>query len=218
MDGSTAEGLLEQAGAKSVAVDEEFYRVKRNFNENLKIWFHQNRFNVLGAVSAVTQAVIIATVVIPGETFDDTPRQLEDISLTEFVVERPATSADPVPEGEIKETNDLNKPTNEPDPRISGAVNPAFAGASLPIDLTTHIKPEYTDAARQAGIEGRAYVQVVIADTGEVLQVRNKGKKLGFGLEASIRRAYRRKRFKPSRLQGKPITVKLVYPVRFKLN
>jgi protein TonB len=61
-------------------------------------------------------------------------------------------------------------------------------------------------------------LEIVIADSGEVLQVRSVGKKFGFGLEEQAIRVYRTKKFSPSILDGKAITVKVLVPIRFTLN
>ncbi|PKA10307.1 energy transducer TonB, partial [Leptospira meyeri] len=44
------------------------------------------------------------------------------------------------------------------------------------------------------------------------------GKQLGGGLEEEAIKVYRRKRFSPSILEGKAITVKVLVPIRFTLN
>ena len=104
------------------------------------------------------------------------------------------------------------------DPRIAGAEDAAISGATAPIDLTPSIRPEYTDQARAEGITGTLTLEIIIADSGEVLQARSVGKKLGFGLEEQAVSTYRRKRFAPSILEGKAITVKVLVPIRFSLN
>lgn len=61
-------------------------------------------------------------------------------------------------------------------------------------------------------------LEVIIGNTGEVLRVRSVGKQLGGGLEEEAIKVYRRKRFSPSILEGKAITVKVLVPIRFTLN
>ena len=101
---------------------------------------------------------------------------------------------------------------------MAGASDPIVSGATSPIDLSPNVRPEYTDEAKAQGITGTMTLEVVIANTGEVLRVRSVGKTLGSGLEQAAIATYRKKRFSPSILEGKPITVKVLVPIRFTLN
>lgn len=108
---------------------------------------------------------------------------------------------------------------NKEDPRIATAVNAAVGGATMPVDLSPEVRPQYTAEARNAGIEGAVTLEIVIAEDGKVLRARPVGKKLGLGLDEAAARTYRAKRFKPSiGPQGKPIVVKYYERVRFVLN
>lgn len=97
-----------------------------------------------------------------------------------------------------------------PDPRIIGATDP--------IDLSPNIKPKLTSEAKENEVEGTLTLEIIIADTGNVLQVRSVGRKLGFGLEERAIKVYKAKKFYPAFLNGKPVKVKTIVQVRFKLE
>lgn len=101
----------------------------------------------------------------------------------------------------------------------AGAVNPGTGAASPPVDLTPQITPQYTAAARNAGIEGTIVLEIVLSEKGKVLRARPVGKRLGHGLEGAAIAAFKAKEFKPSvsHATGKPILVKFYQPVRFVL-
>lgn len=104
------------------------------------------------------------------------------------------------------------------DPRIASAVNPVVGGATNPVDLNPEVIPQYTPAARAAGIEGAVTLELVIAEDGKVLRAKPVGKKLGMGLDEAASATYRKKRFKPSiGPAGKAIVVKFYYRVKFSL-
>ena len=108
---------------------------------------------------------------------------------------------------------------NQEDPRIASAVNAAVGGATMPVDLSPEIRPQYTAAARNAGIEGAVTLEIVISEDGKVLRAKPVGKKLGLGLDEAAAATYKAKRFKPSvGPAGKPIVVKYYERVKFMLN
>ncbi|MCC6274882.1 MAG: energy transducer TonB [Leptospiraceae bacterium] len=108
-------------------------------------------------------------------------------------------------------------PNATEDPRISGAVDPVIGNATAPVDMNPEIVPEYTADARSAGIEGTVTLEIVVSDDGKVLRVRSVGRKLGYGLEDSAIYSFKKKKYVPSKADGKPITVKFYQPVRFSL-
>ena len=89
--------------------------------------------------------------------------------------------------------------------------------ATVPVDLSPHIKPQYTEYAHKNKIEGTVVLELIISDDGKVLRVRI-AKGIDKGLNESAKKCYMKKKFKPSTLNGKRITVKLFQPVKFKLN
>ncbi|MCB1178148.1 MAG: energy transducer TonB, partial [Leptospiraceae bacterium] len=148
----------------------------------------------------------------------DLDHLVDEVAFIDNVQIQESSDADAPPDDGDIELTDKKKVQVEQDPRISGAQDAAIVGATAPIDLNPGLKPEYPDSARAEGITGTITLEVVIAETGEVLQVRSVGKKLGGGLEQSAISTYRKKKFSPSILDGKAITVKVLVPVRFTLN
>ncbi|GBF51198.1 TonB-like protein [Leptospira ryugenii] len=136
---------------------------------------------------------------------------IDNVQITEPVSESKPTDGD-------FDLTDKEKEEKKEDPRVAGASDPIVSGATSPVDLTPNVRPEYTDEAKSQGITGTLTLEVVIADTGEVLRVRSVGKTLGAGLEQAAIATYKRKRFSPSILEGKAITVKVLVPIRFTLN
>jgi TonB family protein len=59
-------------------------------------------------------------------------------------------------------------------------------------------KPEYTQAAIEAGLEGSAIVEVLVEETGKVLEAELK-KRIGFGMDERILTSAKGARFKPRR-------------------
>lgn len=79
------------------------------------------------------------------------------------------------------------------------------------------VKPDYTDAARQARVAGTVVVEAIIDTNGNVQDVRViKGLPLGLGEEAE--KAVKRWKFKPGTLNGQPVAVIFNLTVSFTLN
>ena len=176
----------------------------------------RNRLNVGLTISTVLQLLVLFFWYTPDlkfnslDKFVDEVAFVDSVSITENVADTPT-------DGDVELADQLKKEIKE-DPRIAGAQDSILSGATAPVDLSPSIKPDYTEEARAAGIEGAMTLEIVIADTGDVLQVRSVGKKFGFGLEEEAIKTYRSKKFSPSFLDGKAITVKVLVPIRFKLN
>ncbi|MBK8398261.1 MAG: energy transducer TonB [Leptospiraceae bacterium] len=91
-------------------------------------------------------------------------------------------------------------------------------GATEPIDLRPRIKPKLTKEAKENEVQGTLTLEIIVADTGDVLQVRSVGRKIGFGIEESAIMTYKAKKFYPSFQNNKPVTVKKLVSVRFELD
>lgn len=184
----------------------------------LKRFIDRNRMNLAMSLSFTLQLLVILFWRTPNLDFSNKLDHLiDEVAFIDNVQIQEAPGEAPPEDGEIELTEKKKVEVKE-DPRIAGAQDAAIVGATAPIDLTPHIKPEYTEEARAQGITGTITLEVVIADTGEVLQVRSVGKKLGGGLEEAAIATYKKKRFSPSILEGKAITVKVLVPIRFSLN
>jgi protein TonB len=109
---------------------------------------------------------------------------------------------------------------NQEDPRVNSAVNAAVGNMKPPVDLTPELIPQYTPAARNAGIEGSVTLEIIIAEDGKILRVKAVGKKLGLGLDEAAVATYKKKRFQPavSNITGKPQLSKYYERVKFVLN
>jgi TonB family protein len=90
-----------------------------------------------------------------------------------------------------------------------------FAYGTGPI-LQSRSKPAYTEKARRAHYEGTVVLMIVVGADGsvpEAVVVRP----LGLGLDESALRTVRGWKFKPATRDGKPVAVRLVMEVTFRL-
>lgn len=190
------------------------HKIERTKAEQRKIWFFQNRFRIFGGISVFVQIAAIYGIEFTPPDFGD-DEVYDQIAFVSNLQVETDEGQEEAAEGEIEATDKILE--DKLDDRIASAVNPFQVNATPPVDLSPSVKPEYTAEARQAGFEGKLYMEIVVADTGEVLMVRPRNK-VGFGLERIAIQTYRRKRFQPALMQGNPITVKIIVPVRYSLN
>lgn len=189
----------------------------RSTTQKIHRFIDRYRLEVGLVLSATLQALILFFWFTPQIRTDSLDNLIEEVAFIDNLqIQEPVSEAAPT-DGDFDLT-DKEKIEKKEDPRIAGANDPIVAGATAPVDLTPNIRPEYTEAARANGIIGTLTLEVVIADSGEVLRVRSIGRTLGFGLEEGAINTYKRKRFSPSFLDGKAITVKVLVPIRFTLN
>lgn len=189
--------------------------IQRTGKEKFAIWFHQNRFWVLGLLSGSFQFLFLYFMYFPPQAFNTDEDIYEEIQFVDNVKVKQPDVEVPAAEGEIRKTDELKKEKVE-DQRIVGAQNPFAIGATPPVDLSPGVKPPYTPEARSAGIEGMLVLELVIGEDGRVLRARVL-KGLGHGLDQSAVQTYYSKRFTPAYKEGKPITVKINVPIRFQL-
>jgi protein TonB len=169
------------------------------------------------ALSTILQLLILFFWFTPKLDTNSLDDLIEEVAFIDNVqITEPATDSKPT-DGDFDLT-DKEKEEKKEDPRISGASDPIVSGATSPIDLSPNVRPEYTTEAKSQGITGTMTLEVVISNTGDVLRVRSVGKSLGGGLEQEAITTYRKKKFSPSILEGKAITVKVLVPIRFTLN
>lgn len=193
---------------------------KKSTKKRILRFIDRNRLNLGITLSTLLQLLIMFFWQTPQIELNKLDHLIEEVAFIDSVsIKDPNVADAPPDDGEIELTEKKKvQDEKKEDPRIAGAEDAAIVGATAPIDLSPNIRPEYTDAARSEGVTGTLTLEVVIADSGEVLQVRSVGRKLGFGLEEAAISTYRKKRFSPSFLDGKPITVKVLVPIRFTLN
>ena len=187
---------------------------ERSASERFKIWFFQNRFHIFGSVSVAAQLGAIYFIEYQPLRFDNYQEAYEEVAFVSNLQINTTAAAQDVAEGEIQASDALDE--KKEDPRIAAAVNPYQINATLPIDLSPSIKPDYTEAARKAGVEGMMVLELVIAEDGSVIRALPM-KRLGFGLDEMAVMTYIKKKFQPAVMEGKPITVKVNIPVRFSL-
>jgi periplasmic protein TonB len=97
-------------------------------------------------------------------------------------------------------------------------------GALLPEDavdvrarLVLGLPPAYPAAARAEGVEGDVVLELIVGLTGAV-ESAQVVRGMGHGLEAAALRAARAFRFTPAIKAGRPVRVRLPWPVRFRLE
>ncbi len=102
----------------------------------------------------------------------------------------------------------------EPKPRAAGTTACAEPHQKpRPLQMA---KPEYTEAARAALVEGKVRVELVVDTNGKVVRVRVL-EGLGHGLDEAAIRAVEAASFEPALACGKPVEATFVVSVRFSL-
>ena len=79
-----------------------------------------------------------------------------------------------------------------------------------------NLKPEYTENAKAAGVEG-VVVLIAAVDTSGCVQDVSIQKGLGYGLDQKALQAVKTWKFTPARKDGTPVAVKIRVEVPFKL-
>ncbi len=100
---------------------------------------------------------------------------LEDITVPPPPVQRPQVQVDVAEPGETPDEVDVITDINNLDfgniditPPQVDSVYEVYAVEIMP-EITAFVTPAYPEVARQAGIEGRVVVQVVVDETGKVI-------------------------------------------------
>lgn len=78
-------------------------------------------------------------------------------------------------------------------------------------------KLHYTEVAKRIGIEGKVIILAIIDKKGEVIQAEIY-KALFDDLDQIALKAVKELKFKPGMQRGKPVKVKIMIPIHFKLN
>jgi len=103
----------------------------------------------------------------------------------------------------------LYPPPPEPQPRAASIPDSA---------ILSRTEPAYTEEARQAGLEGTAWLALEVDRQGTPVSVKAVGPFLGLGLEGSAMESLKQWRFEPKLLSGQPATQWLTVQVRFSLS
>lgn len=88
-------------------------------------------------------------------------------------------------------------------------------GVSMP-GVIFDPEPEYTDEARRLKQQGNVVLACVVGSDGRVHDARVQ-RALGLGLDEKAIEAVRKWRFEPSRYNGKPVAVKIMVEVNFRM-
>lgn len=86
-----------------------------------------------------------------------------------------------------------------------------------PPRLLREVRPNYTEQARRAGLEGDVVLEIVVRHDGGVGDVRVVDR-LGMGLDEEAIRAVRQWRFAPAQRLGRPVDVLVEIAVEFRLR
>jgi TonB family protein len=86
-----------------------------------------------------------------------------------------------------------------------------------PPRLLKEIRPDYTEDARQRGLEGDVLLEIVVRRDGSVADARVVAG-LGGGLNERAIQAVRQWRFAPARRMGQPVDVVVEVAVEFRLR
>ncbi len=99
------------------------------------------------------------------------------------------------------------------DTNAKPALDPCTEDAGKPKPLTTP-QPSYSEAARAAGVEGKVRVQLVVDESGTVVEARVLAG-LGYGLDEAALAAARSWTFQPAVRCGKPARATFTVAMRF---
>jgi TonB family protein len=95
---------------------------------------------------------------------------------------------------------------------------PETGPPTTPVEILFKPKPDYTDEARKAKIEGEVSVRVLFTASGEV-RVLDVVRGLGHGLDQNALRAAQQIKFKPALRDGQPVdstaTVRIVFQLAY---
>ena len=79
-------------------------------------------------------------------------------------------------------------------------------------------KLTYPEAAKEAGASGKAFIQFIVDETGQVTNVENL-QKIGYGLdEAAAQVISSMPKWNPGEQKGKKVKVKMILPIKFHLE
>ena len=99
-----------------------------------------------------------------------------------------------------------------------GTVYRAGDGVTLPV-VTKNVKPAYTKAAMDAGIQGSVLLKAVVQADGDVGDVQvTRSLDTEFGLDEEAIKAAKEWKFKPGSKDGKPVAVEITLEMTFTLK
>jgi periplasmic protein TonB len=84
--------------------------------------------------------------------------------------------------------------------------------------LEVDCKTDYPEEAKKNDVEGTVRMRITVDDAGKVVEVKQAGPAIGFGLDEAARRAILRCKFKPAIKAGEPVATSFVYADTFQLD
>jgi periplasmic protein TonB len=113
-------------------------------------------------------------------------------------------------------------------PRPAGAEAPG-GEADLPVEAgggivspvlieSSGVKPVYPEEGLRAGLEGLVVLEAIVDERGRVGHDIKVVRRLGHGFDEAAVAAVRQWRFRPATRDGKPIKVRRIFPILFRLQ
>ena len=91
-------------------------------------------------------------------------------------------------------------------------------GVTLPV-VVKEVKPDYTDEAKAARIQGTVWLKTIVKADGDVGDVQvTKSLDTRFGLDDEAVKAAKQWKFKPGTKDGKPVAVQVTIELTFALK
>ena len=91
-------------------------------------------------------------------------------------------------------------------------------GITLPV-VVKEVKPKYTPAAMEAKIQGSVWLECVVGETGDVVDVKvTRSLDREYGLDQAAIDAAGQWKFKPARKDGKPVAARITLELTFTLK
>lgn len=95
--------------------------------------------------------------------------------------------------------------------------SPIFIAYEEPPEVITRVKPDYPELAREAGIEGKVYLNVYVDESGKVKKAVVMKGVPNTGLDEAALTAIEQWVYKPATQRGKPIGVWISQVVKFEI-
>lgn len=180
--------------------------------------FEVHRREFFYTLSALLQLLVLLTYSTPRHSAETENYEVNEVAFVSSVVVREQYNESTPDDGEVVLSERLNTEVQKQERNYDSALDPNTSGATEPVDLSPTLKPTYTEEARSESVTGTLTLELVIDESGTVVSVRSVGRKLGYGLEESATSTFKKKRYSPSFLDGVPVTVRVLVPVRFTLQ
>ncbi len=144
---------------------------------------------------------------VPDETIIEEEIEIElDVEVTEF------TSIDEI---EFVESDMEEEPVEEVFTVVE--VNPEYPGGIAAFYQFIGERIKYPNSAARLGVEGRVYVEFIVGKDGALRDIRVV-KGIGAGCDEEAERVMKMvPKFNPGKQRGRPVHVKMVLPIYFKL-